>query len=140
MKAISWFLLSKVYAVWKFRFLWISFTFLWISFTFLISFIFGIVSELLSLHPLNMTIYTNTYMTVRTKWWSRKILGSLPPMDTLNLQLHIEQQSLRMTWKLTEKIFHNWVKRKSQIETGRRGRDAVWLGPIFLASKLQRNK
>ena len=67
-------------------------------------------------------------------------VGSLPSMNVIDLKLHIKQQSLRITWKLAEKIFHNWVKRKSQTKTDRRQEDAVSLGNIILSSKLQRKK
>ena len=41
----------------------------------------------------------------KSKRESRKILSSPPSMDTAKVQLHIEQLSLRMTRRLTEKIF-----------------------------------
>lgn len=46
-------------------------------------------------------------------WWCRKILNSLSPMDTPNLQLHLEQFPLKMTWKLAEQLCH--IKRERSI-------------------------
>ena len=37
-----------------------------------------------------------------SRWWCRKIQNSPPPMDTPNLQLHMEQSPLRKTGKLAE--------------------------------------
>lgn len=42
--------------------------------------------------------------------------------STPNLQLYIEQLSLKKTWKLAEELLHN-KRSKGHIETGRRGRD-----------------
>lgn len=67
-------------------------------------------------------------------WWCRKILNSLSPMDTPNLQLHLEQFPLKMTWKLAEQLCH--IKReKVHIKEGRRGWGTVSpkiLSPVWL--------
>ena len=38
-------------------------------------------------------------------WWNRETLNSSPPMGAPKLQLLAEQPSMRMTWRLAEKIF-----------------------------------
>ena len=43
----------------------------------------------------------------RSKWQTRKTLNSSPRMNTSKLQLHIEQLSLKTTWRLAEWLFYN---------------------------------
>jgi len=57
------------------------------------------------------------------KWWHRKILNSHLPMDIPNLQLYMEQFSLKKNWKLAEQLLHmgKWgkshIKMRAEAET-----------------------
>lgn len=53
------------------------------------------------------------------RWWCRKILNSLLPTYTSNLQLHMEQFPLKTNWKLAEELL--FIKgEKGHIEVDRR--------------------
>ena len=48
-------------------------------------------------------ILSSWYLSVMDTWYSHVY----PPMDTLNLQLHMDHFPLRKTWKLAEQLFQD---------------------------------
>ena len=58
----------------------------------------------------------------RTRWQHRSILNSSPPIDTLNLQLSMEQFSPKVTKKLDEELpaIRQMRKKKNHLKIGRR--------------------
>lgn len=65
----------------------------------------------------------------QSSWHSRRILSS-PPIDILSLQIHIEQLSPKLTWRLAEQLNY---KKKSHIKKRKRGRNIVCSGLILPA-------
>ena len=56
-----------------------------------------------------------------TKWQHRSLLNFSPPKDTVNVQLHIKQFTLKEVNKLAEQLLHIERKRNTYIKTGRNG-------------------
>lgn len=64
-------------------------------------------------------------------WQYEKILNSLPPKDTLNLQLHMEQFPPKKPCKPAEQLIHVQQHRREQghMEAGRKSRPSLAISP-----------